>query len=384
MKKVIIIGAGISGLAAGWYHKQKGHDVTILEKSGRVGGWLRSSMHDGFLFENGPRGFRSIGKGKRTLELVNELGLEKELIAADTNARKRYLGLNGKLRTPNLFLMLQKGLVWALLNDLCSSPIKKEDETIGDFSRRRLNKKITETFLDPIVKGIFGGDLNELSVRSCFPTLWEAGSFIRCPREEKANLFSFKNGMETLPKALAEHLDVQLNTPVIGIEKEGVILKDRTLEADHIIAAVPAYALTPHDPFTYATLTTVSLGWNKPLLRKKGFGFLIPASKVMGMTWDSTIFPEQNVGEQTRVCVMIQGSGTLDMALETVQKYLGIDTPPDARLVSRAERAIPQYILGHHKRLKHFEKQIPAELIGNCYTGVGVNDCIEAAWQSAS
>ncbi len=257
MKKVVIIGAGISGLAAGWYHKQKGDDVTIVEKSDRCGGWINSCQENGFHFEQGPRGFRPIGKGKRTLALVKELGLEKELVASDKLARKRYVVVNGKLRPFSLGLLLSTGLIGALLRDRFAKPSKADDETIADFCTRRFNVKLTRRLVDPLVKGVFGGDAEKLSMRSCFPAAWAAekkGSVVKQLRQKKekppASLYTFKDGMETLPKQLAERLEgnILLNTAALKIEEGGVVLENRTLEADQIIAAVPAYALTEDHP----------------------------------------------------------------------------------------------------------------------------------------
>lgn len=395
MKKIVVIGAGISGLAAGWYHKQRGHDVTVVEKSDRPGGWIRSIREKGFLFENGPRGFRPAGKGKQTLALVQELGLEKELIAADKATRKRYVVMNGRLRPLSFGLLLSQGMIGAFVRDRRTPANEADDETIADFCTRRFNAKITQSLVDPLVKGIFGGDAWQLSMRSCFPLVWEAekkGSVLKNLSKSKekppASLYSFREGMETLTSRLAERLEgsLLLETPVIGLEKGGVLLHDRTLEADKIIAAVPAYALTKDHPFTYATLTTVSMGWNAHVLAKKGYGFLVPSKEkeeILGMTWDSMIFPEQNRGKQTRVCVMIGGKGTLEGAMYAVNKYLGITLPPDAVCIGEANSAIPQYLLGHHQRLASFQERFPVRLIGNTYTGVGVNDCIEAAWKSA-
>ncbi len=393
--KVVIIGAGISGLAAGWYHKQQGNDVTIVEKSARPGGWIHSTQESGFLFESGPRGFRPAGKGKRTLALVKELGLENELVAADKAARKRYVVLGGRLRPFSLGLLLRQGVIGALLRDRRMPPAEADDETIADFCIRRFNVKITQRLVDPLVKGIFGGDAQELSMRSCFPVVWEAEkrgpvapNLSKNKEKPPASLYSFREGMEVLPKRLAERLEgnLLLNTPVIGVKRGKVVLPEKTLEADKIIAAVPAYALTDEHPFTYASLTTVSMGWKGNLLPKKGYGFLIPSmekERLLGMTWDSSVFPQQNQGDQTRICVMIEGEGDLETALEGVKRYLEIDRPPDAVLIGKAISAIPQYLLGHHKRLEYFQKRFDVELIGNNYTGVGVNDCIEAAWKSA-
>lgn len=400
MKKIIILGAGITGLAAGWFHKQKGNHVTIIEKGSRTGGWIRSTYENGFLFEQGPRGFRPSGKGKRTLDLVKELGIDNQLLAADKGARERYLILNQRLCRLSFSLLLRKGLLRAFFRDLCTPPSEKEDETIADFCRRRFNKTLTHTFVDPLVKGIFGGDLEKLSMKSCFPLMWDAEKkgavFLNLKRDKDkpaASLYSFKEGMETLPKMLTEKMQghILLNKTVVRLDQQGVTLSDGTyLEAHGIIAAIPAYALSEltgsEDPFTYASLTTINLGWNDSLLTKKGFGFLVPSQereRLLGITWDSNIFPGQNQGNQTRLCAMFPEKATLDQALEVTEKYLGIKKPPDAFLIHEAKEAIPQYLLGQQKRLETFRNHFPFKLIGNCYNGVGVNDCIEAAWKSA-
>lgn len=366
MKKVVIIGAGISGLAAGWFHKQKGNQVTILEKSDRVGGWIRTTSVGDFLFEEGPRGFRPTGKGKRTLALVKELGIEKELLPACKEAKIRYIAKDGKLHR---FSPFKPSLLYALIRYRLTSRSKEEDESIASFCSRRFGKKCTETLIDPLVKGIFGGKIEELSMRSCFPSLWE-GSFKK-PERTPVSLYSFRNGMETLTQTLGRRLEehILLNTPVPDIEK---------LEADLIIAAIPSPS------FTYRTLTTANLGWKGRLLPKRGFGFLVPSienEKIMGMTWDSELFPEHNSGEMTRICVMLEGEQKMEMALEGVKKYLGIEGIPDAALIRYPK--LPHYLIGHQKRLSFFQKHSPLLFIGNTYSGVGVNDCIEAAWKSA-
>ncbi|MEZ5315514.1 MAG: protoporphyrinogen oxidase [Chlamydiales bacterium] len=395
MKKIVIIGGGIAGLSAGWYHKKKGDHVTILEKSHRPGGWIQSIQEDGFLLEQGPRGFRPTGTGKRTLALIKELGLEKTLIAADKKARKRYLVINGKLSVVSPYFLLRQGIIPALLRDACKPVNPLDDETIADFCYRRFTKKITQRVVDPLVKGIFGGDIHTLSMRNCFPALWHReknGSIIRnllkSRNQSSPSLYSFRDGMETLPKALAERLQENLlfNVSLIRIEKGGVILADQTLEADTIIAAVPAYALTDKHPFIYQSMTIVNMGWKRDLLSKKGYGCLVPSLEkeaILGMTWDSEIFPQQNQGEQTRICVMIQGEAEAEVAIKGVQKYLGIDSLPDKLRVTKAKDAIPQYLIGHHKHLAYFQKCFHVELIGHNYTGIGINNCIEAGWKSA-
>lgn len=396
MKKVVVLGAGISGLAVGWFLKQKWGDqidLTILEKSERAGGWIRTLREDEFLFETGPRGFRPTGRGEATLELVKALGLEASLVAASKESKKRYICLDGKLHQFGLGLLVKQGLLGAVFHDLLTPKTTLDDESIADFVTRRFNRRLAETVIDPLTKGIFGGDMSALSMRSCFPSLWrleqEHGSVIRglfAARKQKkkspAALYTFQEGMEALTQALARELNTELR---LG---QMVHTLDE-FQADRIVSTLPAHALAPllgmEDPCTYATLSLVNLGWHGHVLPKRGYGFLVPSlekGEILGMTWDSEIFPR---GPQTRICVMIKGSlpeaELIRRALRTLKRCVGIDTPPDLQKVTVAERAITQYTLHHEKRMAAFLKRVPPHVkaIGTSFAGPGVNDCIFTA-----
>lgn len=399
MRKVVILGAGISGLAAAWFLKKRfGNtiELTLHEKTERAGGWIQTHQIEGFLFEGGPRGFRPKGKGAATLELVQELGLTPSLVPANPFARNRYLLLSGKLTPFGLPLLLKQGLITALLRDLFTPRQTSEDETIDAFFRRRFNAHFAENLMNPLTTGIFGGTSSALSMRSCFPKVWEfeqtngsvvKGFWKRSKGEQKKNktpLYSFTEGMEMLPKTLAQRLEEHIvynSAPDL-----------HNLDADLVLAAIPAPSLAAmlnlDSPLQCLTLSTVSLGWEGSLLKKPGFGFLIPekeGSPILGMTWDSEIFPHHNIKEQTRLCVMIRGEGEekqlLQTALESVKRYLNLSRPPDAALIRCAKQAIPQYTLHHHARIQSFLSSLPPHVhpLGTSYHGVGVNDCIDAA-----
>lgn len=395
MKKIVVLGAGISGLAVAWFLKQKfGNriELSILEKERRAGGWIRTLHQEGFLFEGGPRGFSPRGKGSSTLALVKEIGLENALIASDKGASTRYIYEGGKLHPFSFGFLLRKGIVGAALHDLFTPRATVEDETIASFIERRFNRRLAEGLIDPLTKGIYGGDAQKLSIRSCFPLLWnyeqQKGSvlrgFLTAAKQKKppAALYSFKEGMEILPKRLAEKLEnhLILNKSVNSLDE---------IEADCVISTLPTHSLAPllpcEDPFEYTTLSLVHLGWNRTVMSTKGYGFLVPTKEkgdILGMTWDSQIFPKQNSEGQTRLCIMVAGAHSEEtlhaLALKNVSKYLGISSPPTVLLTTVAERAIPHYTVGHHKRVESFKMRMPPRLlaIGTCFEGVGLNDCI--------
>jgi oxygen-dependent protoporphyrinogen oxidase len=395
MKKVVILGAGIAGLAAAWFIQKRCFShikVSIMERSERVGGCIRTVNDKGFLFEEGPRGFRPSGKGKATLELVRELNLENELVSANSLARKRYLYLDGKLQAFNAWFLLKQGLLTAAFRDLFTPPLAAEDETIAAFFERRFNKKLSDNVIDPLTKGIFGGDSHKLSVRSCLPFLWnlekESGSvikgFLKRERKEKnpTALYTFKKGMETLPLALANRLEGFL----IFSKKVNSL---NEIDADILISSLPASELAMllgcEDPLEYATLSTVNCGWNHRVLNRSGYGFLIPSkehSDIMGMTWDSGIFPQLNQAHQTRICIMVAGEHTQDTlrkrALESLKHYLGITKTPDVCRPYVARNAIPQYTLGYFQRLSNLKKNMfkKVHILGQSFEGLGINECI--------
>lgn len=417
--RIAIIGAGISGLTAAHQLKKSGVEVFLLEKSSRAGGWIRSFRHKGFLFEQGPRSCRVRGNGKATLELAEELGLASEIILPGPHVNKRFLYEKGELRS----LMRLKWLAAAWRERKIPSSLS-DDESLDGFFRRRFGADLTESLIDAMTSGIFAGDPKTLSVRSCFPPLWkweqELGSVVKGMRQKKkktlhplvgkAGIFSFRNGMEQLVDALASKLkdELHLNTPVEEIsfanDQFTLVSGEQSFVCDHLISAIPAHHLAPLlpnlplAPFTRASSVVINIGFHKKVLSREGFGYLVPyreQEEVLGMVWDSAVFPQQNgSSEETRLTLIAGGARRPEMvektkdeltelALTTLKDHLGITVTPDALSIGLAKEAIPQYTVGHHKQLEKLTTDLPLTLIGNSYRGVSVNDCIADANKAA-
>ncbi|XP_036890904.1 protoporphyrinogen oxidase isoform X4 [Sturnira hondurensis] len=301
-RTVVVLGGGISGLAASYHLSRAARPpkVVLVEGSERLGGWIRSVRGPGgAVFELGPRGIRAAGAlGARTLllsfpyfllfprtrgEQVSELGLDSEVLPVRGDhpaARNRFLyvggalhalpsGLRGLLRTSPPF---SKPLFWAGLRELTAPCGKDPDETVHSFAERRLGPEVASLAMDSLCRGVFAGSSRELSVRSCFPSLFQAerthgsvllglllgagqsaqpdSGLIRQARAEHWSQWSLRGGLETLPQALTTHLTnggvtVLRGQPVCGLslQAEGrwkVSLGDSCLEADHVISAIPA------------------------------------------------------------------------------------------------------------------------------------------------
>jgi protoporphyrinogen/coproporphyrinogen III oxidase len=419
-KHIIILGAGISGLATVWNLKKKHPDIrlTVIEKSSRAGGWIQTIEKEGFLFEQGPRSCRSSGTGLATLQLIEELGLEDQVIVADPVASTRYLYFNHSLKKfPWGLTSLAHKILPALWRDW-RAPSAQQDESIRDFISRRLDPAFADYLMDPLTSGIYAGDISKLSIQSCFPLLhsWEdhKGSLIRgawhqrknkapvddrsdfVKKIQKSPLFSLKGGMESLIKELVNQLGVTIhyNSECDKIEErpEGmiVVLADGTrLDADQVISTLPSKDLH------YASVVVVNLGYRHSVLPKSGFGYLIPSNQkesILGCVWDSSVFPQQNRFDETRLTVMMGGVHHPEvsnespekiekMALEALRNHMGIVDSPDAIAIKIARCAIPQYEVGHLNWVQQVQSGLSQNnrWIGTAFNGVSVNDCIAKA-----
>lgn len=434
MRRLAVLGAGISGLTLAWLLKNKNPhaEVIVLEKSGRAGGWIDTRQEEGFLFEMGPRSLRAKGKGVYSLRLIEQLGLQNEVIAADRAAKIRYVYEGGALQPlphslPSfLFSPFLPMFLKAAFRDWNVRPGAGGDETIFSFAVRHFGDEVAERLIDPLTLGIFATDCRRLSVDACFP-LWSEwdrshGSLIKAAFAAKRNkgmvspwiesmqkeaIFSFKDGMATLVRALTQRLGsaVHYNS---GVEKlhflpDGVELEladDRKIAVDHVYSTLPASEA--HKLLDIKALQTLSasvavaaIGFNKQILKRKGFGYLVPTKEkedILGMVWDSSAFPQQNSRpEQTRLSVMIDAQIPRDfknIALEALARHLHIDQQPDFIEVKVAASAIPQYPVGHRRAMEDMRERCKAQyphltLLGTAFGGVAVNDCIAQAFSTA-
>lgn len=446
-KRIVILGGGVSGLTLGWSLLRRFGDaaeVTILEKAPRPGGWIRTVEHNGFLFEQGPRSCRSHGNGRATLELAESLGLQDDVISADPDSKRRFLYLSSQLTPlPNSIISLLTSpllmpLCLALLKDWRTPGGQVADESIYSFVERRLGKQVAEQLADPMVAGIYAGDVRQLSVQSCFPALaklerekvsllrgWLMGkrskrlsSSAFVDSFSKQPIFTFKRGMQTLTDTLAERLkgSIHYNQTVSSLSpradgidvttQDGGIFRGEavfsTLSAPAIgslIASLNEPLSTSLKAMTSASVGVVNVGYRQNVLDRKGFGYLIPSGErqlILGVVWDSCVFPQQNRHcQETRLTVMIGGTHRPDLlmkgenhciaiALQALRDHLGIVATPDTVAFHLADQAIPQYTIGYAAKLTAIETLRSACLprlrfLGSAFHGVSVNDCIASA-----
>ncbi|MEI7812592.1 MAG: protoporphyrinogen oxidase [Ignavibacteria bacterium] len=441
-KKIVILGAGITGLATAYRLEKDGYDVVVIEKNSEVGGAMQSVHENGFMIDYGPNsGLETtplIGK------LVDECGLRDKMIYANQEGSKRYILRDGKLHalpmTPATLLKTKLFSAKAKLRLLAEPFIGRSGEgyyqSISQFVCRRLGQEFLDYAINPFVAGVYAGNPDDLSVKSAFPKLYRleekyGGIFkgvIKGAKERKLNkeeskqsakMFSFIDGMQSFPKAVAAKLkgDIITNAEIAEVTKSGSCYlirytkegEEQFLEAETIISTLPAYStcylFKQTDPVLFNHLKTI---YYPPvmvlyLVYKKenighpldGFGFLIPAKEkrtFLGAIWSSAIFKNRAPEGQEAFTIFIGGarspelfemekSDLIEKVLKEFQSVMRINGTPDFMADRIWKKAIPQYNIGyieHEKYFEEFEKSHKGILLsGNYRGGIAVGDCIK-------
>lgn len=435
MKRVVIVGAGISGLSLA-FRLRGVADVTVLEASNRVGGCVCTERADGFTVEYGPNGF--LDSKPSTVALACDVGLGDELQSASEASRKhRFLLLGGKLRelpgSVGSFirspLLSVRGKLALLAEPLRAKRRGYRPESVAAFARRRGGREAADLFADALVTGIHGGDPALLDVRAAFPRLVgfeaNAGSVVRgmnrAAKERRAaggsrpQTWAFRNGLQTLIDALAERVKVVTGACIRRVETAtsgwSVVGEGRDRwDGAAVVLTCPAYVqatllndldgelATLLGGISYNRIAVVALGYRATDVRPvEGFGFIAPQATrrdVLGVQWCSSIFP----GRAPDGCVLWRAlcggwhradvvSWSDDDLIAAVRRELrlaqSVTAQPVFDRVVRWERAIPQYMLGHPERVDAIEARAARHpglfVAGNALHGVALNDCTERA-----
>lgn len=435
---VSVVGAGVSGLANAFELAERGVDVTVWERRPRAGGNVRTDREDGYVVEHGPNGF--LDNVPETLDLVRRLGLEDELLVSSDAARVRFLWRRGALhrlpeKPPSFFtspLLSRLGRARVLLEPIARGR-PRSDETVWRFAARRIGPEAADVLVQAMVSGVYAGNARRLSLRSTFPKMWametEHGGLLRAmiarkkagkagggPAGPGGTLTSFRGGMQTLVDRLVERLGdrVRLDTPVTGLSREGGRwrLEGPDTLADAVILACPAAeaaeilrGLAPRAGALLAGIPTAPIAVVATAFDESatdgpppGFGFLVPRGegvRMLGCLWSSSIYPGGRApAGKVLLRSMIGGAldpGAVDLAeeelfgivLDEVRKTMGVRGDPVRHRVFRYPRGIPQYVVGHGRRLAEVADVLRdhpgIHLAGNSYRGISVNAVIQEA-----
>ena len=416
-KKIVVIGAGISGLTTAYLLFKEGYDVIVLEQKDNVGGSIETVDANGFLFDRGPNS--GLETTPLIRQLVKELNLEDQFVYANREGNKRYILRNGELHalpmSPPAFFKTKLFSGKAKLRLMAEPFIGRSKDgyylSIAEFVTRRLGKEFLDYAINPFVAGVYAGRPEELSVKSAFPKLYALEEnyggliigTIRSIRKRKkskevskqsAKMFSFKDGMKVLPEAITRELGnrISTGTEVISVRKTsegnyGVTYRDGkqtlTLLADVVLSTIPAYktaelfghfdeALVKHlNEIYYPPVLVLYLVYEKSAVGQPldGFGFLIPEKEeksFLGAIWSSVIFPNRADETKSSFTLFVGGSrdagfvddveqNVIDRARREFELIMKISAEPVSIAKRFWPKAIPQYNIGYVEHENFFD-----------------------------
>ena len=466
-RRIAILGGGISGLAAAYEIATRHEEAsfTLYEASGRLGGTVETVHQDGFTIECGPDSWVTEKPWARNLAL--ELGLADEIIPSNDFQRVTYLVQGGRLVPMPAGMRMMVPYAWEpLLDSPLLTPQAKQnyqheawraeelkasavarrgedaDESVAAFTIRHFGEEATRMLAGPLLAGVFGGDIDKLSVRAVMAPFVrmeaDTGSLVEAVRARAAasapgaSVFtSLKSGLGTLIQRLVDALpasSIRLKQTVTAIITNGWQWSVRTAtgetaEYDAVLVALPAAATrallsslqqTVADeisnllPTESSSAVCAAIGYHPQnaarLKIPRGFGFLVPTagnSKVslLAATFVDQKFPHRvpEGGSLLRgffgghVAEELHDAADTTVVEETRRQLsllLGPLPEPDVAVVRHWPRSLPQYLVGHMSRMRRMEPLLEGlpnlRLLGNSYHGVGLPDLVRDARAAAN
>ena len=440
--RVAVVGAGIAGLATAHALRREASkrgtriEVPIFEAAGRAGGRIRTVVDAGYRIEWAANAIQ--GLDGAAARITGELGLTDERVTARPDSARRYIYRNGALHllpTSPLALLGFGGLSARGKLRLLAEPLLArrgdKDESVLQFASRHIGREAARALVGAAVRGIFAGDAARLSLDAAFPSMRRMerrhrSLFFAMARERKSPggraLWSFRHGIGTLTDALARSAgdSLRLQTPVLSLTPitEGMrvrwalsLASGERVEADRVVVVTPPKAaaalLRPIEPeaarhlatIQSAGLAVVALAFHPDALRKRpdGYGFLtVPGEplEILGALFESNLFPERAPEGRILIRAMLGGierpevltrsdADLAALALQSIDRTLGVRSGPERTWLIRQPEAIPQYQVGHATLLATVEARLAKLhglfLTGNGYRGVSVAALIEDA-----
>ncbi len=383
-----ILGAGLTGLSAAWHLQRAGIPHRLLEHRATPGGYVRSVREGAYLRELGPN---SLLLDVETRAFLTELGLEKEVLPANPVGNDRFVFRHGayqRLPSGPLSLLLRSFFsLKTRLSVLRERSVKSrspEGETLARFFERRFSREIVDYALDPFVGGIYAGDPRRLLVAETFPSLVayerEYGSILKGFAKNRSGTrresVSFRDGVQTLPNALAAQLDgVRYNVNIRAVQKAPVgwrVLTDDGEESfEKLVVTAPAFVCAAWfresqptfaealDAVNYPPVTVVHTAFRRNAVRHplRGFGGLNPGVEkrfAVGHLWSSSVFGHRCPPDEVLLTSFVGGTRAPDHARlpdadlfarlnAELREGFGTKGNPTFQRLFRWERAIPQY-----------------------------------------
>ncbi|GGX14479.1 protoporphyrinogen oxidase [Streptomyces malachitofuscus] len=420
-RRVVVVGAGIAGLAAAHRLLESGARVTVLEASDRVGGKLLPGEIAGARVDLGAESL--LARRPEAVGLARAVGLADRLQAPATATAA--LWTRGSLRPmPKGHVMGVPGTAAALAGVLSDEGVARigrdaelprtevgDDVAIGEYVAARLGREVVDRLVEPLLGGVYAGDAYRISMRAAVPQLFEAArahtSLTEAVRGIQAKaaaarqtgpvFMGIAGGVGTLPLAVAESVrarggEILTGTPVTELRREPedgwrVIAGDRVLRADGVVVAVPAPAaaglLRAEAPgaaaelsgVEYASMALITLAYRRAETElPEGSGFLVPP--VDGHTIKASTFASRKwawIAEENPDLVVLRTSvgrhgeteilgrddaGLVEVSRHDLKAATGLTAAPVATRVTRWQDGLPQYPVGHHARVARVREHL--------------------------
>jgi len=452
-KKIIIVGGGITGLTTAYYlleklaHVEGDFDIQVLEASNRVGGKIHTVHRDGFVLERGADSF--LERKTAAVELVEQLGISDHLVRNSTGQAYVLLGDTLHQIPAGSFMGIPVQEDALVGTGLISEEGKKrvqeeldvpkgeavEDQSLGEFLRRRFGDELIENLVEPLLSGIYSSDIDEMSIMASFPQFYkleqEYGSVVKGLRatlpsnrastgKKKGQFLSFEDGLQTLVDALVrgigeDRIRTQSRVTEITQGENGYTLKvnGEKIEADAVIMTIPhakvlgVFASTNvFQPFTQMPMSSVAnvvCAFDASAISEslEGTGFVVSRNsnhRMTACTWTHRKWPTTTpvgkallrayVGKPSDQEVMeLTDEEIKGIVLRELKETMGIQEQPLFTMVSRWKEMMPQYRVGHVEAVREVRDQLTAVLpgvfiTGSSYEGVGIPDCIAQGKQT--
>ena len=462
-KRVAVIGGGIAGLSAAHriHELDESVEVVLLESLDHLGGAIQTVQRDGFLVEQGPDMLAT--KDPWGLDLCRRLGCEADLIKTEDQFRRAFVARGNRLYpVPAGFTLLSPSQLLPLIRTRLLSPLGKlralreywvrvrretTDESLADFTRRRLGNEVFERIVQPLVGGIYTADPQKLSMQATLPQFvameQNHGGLIRGARQGKKTaaeqgsesgarygmFVALRDGLHGIVQRLVEKLpekSVQLNatvdqiTPTVDNRWEITAAEESVANQlsnifDGVVVATPVHVAARLLRNTNTTLSdqlggiesassaVVINGFRREDISHPldGFGFVVPAREkrtILACSFSSVKFAGRAPAGKVLLRTFVGGACQPEMLEKSdeeiqlsvqkeLQDLIGVKGKPIFEQVIRWNRAMPQYHLGHLQRVDEIEQLVVRhsglELAGNGLHGVGIPQCIHSGESAA-
>jgi protoporphyrinogen/coproporphyrinogen III oxidase len=189
LRRIAIIGGGISGLAAAHriHELDPSTTVVLFEAGDRLGGVLQTEARDGWLIERSADMFTT--REPWAVDLCRRLGIADELIETDARFRRAFVVRGSKLLpVPEGFTLMSPARIWPIISTPILSPLGKlrlaaesfvpprrqhSDESLESFAVRRFGREAFERLIQPLIGGIYTADPARLSMAATLPQFVE-------------------------------------------------------------------------------------------------------------------------------------------------------------------------------------------------------------------